>query len=281
MSNLPPSIRRMRFRDRTVRRAAVWWRYKRANLNPEDAFLVSYPRSGTTWLRFLMFEALTGNSPAFGHIKVAVASINKHHEAAIVLGQQGRLIQSHETYIGGDHRIIYAVRDARSVAFSEYQWQRRRGLEPGTLDRFIGDFVRGRSNPWGAWDKHVAFWLGSELARNDHLHVVKFEDLRRDTLATLRTALLFLDVKRGDDELKTVIENNAVERMRKKEDEANQRGWHPGAKRDIRFVNEGRVEGWRTQLTEAQKGTIESRFGPTLEKLGYLPDSRKGFGTEP
>ena len=275
MPNVPPSIRRIRFRDKTVRRAAVWWRYKRADLNPEDAFLVSYPRSGTTWLRFLMFEALTGSSPAFGHIKEAVASINKHHEAAIVLGGRGRLIQSHETYSAGDHRVVYAVRDARSVALSEYQWQRRRGLEPGSLDKFLKDFVRGRSNPWGAWDEHVAFWLRSESAENDHLHIVKFEDLRSSTLETLREALSFLDVRQGDDELRKVIENNAVERMRKKEDEASQRGWRASAKRDIRFVNQGAVGGWRTQLTEAQRGAIESRFGPTLDRLGYLSDSPK------
>jgi Sulfotransferase domain len=270
VSKIPISIRRIRFRDRTVRRAAVWWRYKRAELNPEDAFLVSYPRSGTTWLRFLMFEALTGRSPAFGHIKEVVASINKHHEAAIVLGRQGRLIQSHETHSSGDHRTVYAVRDARSVALSEYQWQRRLGLEPGSLDKFIGDFVRGKSNPWGAWDKHVAFWLASEPAQNHHLHLVRFEDLRRDTLGTLRSALLFLGEQRNDDELRTVIENNAVEQMRKKEDEASRQGWRTSAQRDIRFVNEGRVEGWRTQLTDAQRQTIESQFGSTLEKLGYL-----------
>ncbi|CAN5495316.1 sulfotransferase domain-containing protein [soil metagenome] len=278
MSNLPPLIRRIRFRDRTARRAAVWWRYKRADLNPDDAFLVSYPRSGTTWLRFLMFEALTGQSPAFGHIKEAVASINKHHEAAIVLGRQGRLIQSHETYSGGDHRIVYAVRDARSVVLSEYRWQKRLGLEPGSLDRFIRAFVRGRSNPWGSWDRHVAFWLESESARKDHLHLVRFEDLRRDTLGTLRDALQFLDVQRSDDELQTVIDNNAVERMRNKEDEARDRGWRTSAKSDIRFVNEGSVEGWRTQLTETQRVTIESRFGPTLEKLGYFSDRRNDRG---
>jgi len=267
--NLPPTIRRLRFRDRSVRRAVVWLRYKRARLNPEDAFLVSYPRSGTTWLRFLMFEALTGTSPTFGHIREAVASINRHHEAATVLGQWGRLVQSHETYDAGDHRVVYAVRDARSVALSEYRWQIRLGLEPGSLDRFIGDFVRGRSNPWGAWDKHVNFWLESESAKHNHLHLVKFEDLRGATLETLRTALVFLGQDRSDDELQTVIDNNTVERMRQKEDQATQQGWRANARRDTRFVNQGAVGGWRTQLSDSQRATIESRFGATLQSLGY------------
>lgn len=281
MSSIPTSIRRIRFRDRTVRRAVVWWRYRRANLNPEDAFIVSYPRSGTTWLRFLMFEALTGTSPAFGHIREAVASINKHHEASTVLGRMGRLIQSHEIYSPGDHRVVYAVRDARSVALSEYQWQRRLGLDPGSLDSFIHDFARGRSNPWGAWDEHVGFWLDSEPAQNGHLHLIKFEDLRRDTLGSLRAALAFLGEQRSDDELQGAIDNNAVDRMRQKEDEARQRGWRASTKKDIRFVNEGRVGGWRMQLNETQRNTIESRFGPTLERLGYLSEHRRDHSGRP
>lgn len=269
MPNLSPTLRRLRFRDQTIRRAAVWWRFQRADLNPDDALLVSYPRSGTTWLRFLLFEALTNNSPAFGHIKEAVPSLTKHHNAARVLDDRGRLIQSHERFSDGDRRVIYAVRDARSVALSEYQWQQRLDLEPGSLDRFIRDFVRGKSNPWGAWDRHVRFWLESEPARHDHLHLIKFEDLRRDTAGTLRGALSFLGVERSEDELRSVVDNNSVERMRAKEDEASRRGWRSSARADIRFVNQGRPEGWRDRLTADQRNTIEARFKATLEELGY------------
>jgi len=271
MPDVRAALRRTRFRDQSVRRAAVWWRFRQANLNPEDAFLVSYPRSGTTWLRFLLFESLTGENPRFGHIKDAVPSITKHHSAAVVLGRRGRIIQSHETFSDGDRRIIYAVRDARSVALSEYQWQNRLGLQPGSLDRFIADFLRGKSNPWGAWDRHVNFWLGSEPAVNGHLHLVRFEDLRRDTLGTLIQALSFLGVEKSTDELEAVIGNNSVERMREKEDEARVRGWRASASSNIRFVNEGKVGGWRDQLTDGQRMAIETRFQPTLERLGYLP----------
>ncbi|MBA2312815.1 MAG: sulfotransferase domain-containing protein [Actinobacteria bacterium] len=270
MPNLKPTLRRLRFREQTVRRLAVWWRYRSADLNQEDAFLVSYPRSGTTWLRFLLFEALTNKSPGFGSIKEAVPSLTKHHHAAVVLGQRGRLIQSHETFSDGDRRIIYAVRDARSVALSEYQWQRRLGLEPGSLDRFIADFTRGRSNPWGPWDQHVQYWLASEPARLDHLHLIKFEDLRRDTVGTLRLALSFLGVEMTIEELRSVVDNNSVERMRTKEDDARERGWRSRARPDIRFVNQGRSEGWRNELNPQQIKAIETRFQPTLERLGYL-----------
>lgn len=272
MPSISPTLRRIRFRNRSIRRAAVWWRFTRAGLNPEDAFLVSYPRSGTTWLRFLLFEALTQRSADFGLMRQGVASLTKHHGAAVVLGDRGRLIQSHEPYSDGDRRVIYAVRDARSVALSEYSWQQRLGLEPGSLDHFIHDFVRGRSNPWGAWDRHVRYWLSSEPAQNNHLELIRFEDLKQDTTGKLKEVLAFLGVERADDELQAVVESNSVDRMRAKEDEARERGWRSGARGDIRFINQGSVAGWREVLMDAQRSMIEERFGATMASLGYLPD---------
>ncbi|MBA2426551.1 MAG: sulfotransferase domain-containing protein [Actinobacteria bacterium] len=248
----------------------MWWRYKAGGLTNADAFLVSYPRSGTTWMRFLLYEALTGEDAGFGAMRRAVPSINKHRNAAHVLHGSGRLIQSHETFSDGDRRIVYVVRDPRSVVISEYKWQRRLGIEPGSFDRFVKDFVRGRSNPWGAWDRHATFWLDGQPARHNHLHVVKFEDLRLDTERTLAEVLRFLGTDPDPQMVHRVVTNNSVKRMREKEDQARDKGWRASARSDIRFVDSGSVGGWSETLTDAQAATIERRFGPVLERLGYL-----------
>jgi len=247
----------------------VWFRFKTAALNPEDAFLVSYPRSGTTWLRFLLFEALTGKDAEFGQTRRAIPSLTKHHDASPVLGRRGRLIQIHETFCDNDRRIIYAVRDPRSVAVSEYQWQQRMGLDPGSLGHFVAEFVKGRSNPWGAWDRHVSYWLNSEAAARGHLHLVKFEDLRKDPESILTGILRFLDRDINDETISRVVQNNSVERMRRKEDEARTRGWRTSARSDIRFVNTGNPAGWANTLSDEQVKAIEEHFGAVLDRLGY------------
>jgi hypothetical protein len=67
-----------------------------------------------------------------------------------------------------------------------------------------------------------------------------------------------------------VVTNNSVKRMREKEDQARDKGWRASARSDIRFVDSGSVGGWSETLTDAQAATIERRFGPVLERLGYL-----------
>ena len=53
---------RRKFAQTRLRAPLVWWRHR--GLNPTDMFFAAYPKSGTTWARFVLFEMLSGE-PAF------------------------------------------------------------------------------------------------------------------------------------------------------------------------------------------------------------------------
>ena len=271
MQTARQTVRHVLFRHSALRRPLVRARHK--SLMPEDAFLASYPRSGTTWLRFLLYEVLTGEPAGFGATRNAIPSVGKHRDAQPVLAHGGRLIQTHEPFCDGDRRVVYVVRDARSVVVSEYGWQQRSGFFSGAFDAFVDAFVAGESNPWGSWGDHVDFWLGSEPARHGHLEVVRYEDLRRDTEAVFGRVLDFFDVSVDVDVVRAAIEHNSLEGMRAKEDQATQEGWRRSADHGIRFIGTGAVAGWREKLTPAQTAAVERRFGAQLARLGYLEDA--------
>jgi Sulfotransferase domain len=268
MAAVTQAFRRARFKNRVLRTPLVRARHK--GLGAHDAFLASYPRSGTTWLRFLLYETLTGENARFGDIRSAVPSVGKQGNARPVLGGGGRLIQTHERFYDRDRKVVYAVRDARSVVVSEYSWQQRVRVYPGSLDAFVDDFIKGRSNPWGSWGDHIDFWRNSDCAREGHLHQVRYEDLRSDTENVFRGVLDFLEADVEPERVRSAIENNSLQAMRAKEDRAKQEGWRPTVRDDIRFVNTGTKEGWRTKLSAEQATRIEERFGPTMRSLGYL-----------
>ncbi|MDQ3660315.1 MAG: sulfotransferase domain-containing protein [Actinomycetota bacterium] len=268
MTNRSQALKKARFRSKAFRKPLILYRHR--GLRPQDCFLAAYPRSGTTWLRFLFFEALASESAEFGSIRRAVPSVGKQRDALAVLSNGGRLIQTHERFSDIDRRVIYVVRDARDVVASEYSWLRRSGIEAGTFDDFLIDFVKGASNPWGAWGDHVEFWLNSSSARSGRLHLVKFEDLRSDTEGVFMRALEFLEAPSSRELVSTAIENNSLHRMRAKEDSARERGWRERARADIRFINTGSVAGWQEKLKPYQARLIEDRFGNALKKLGYL-----------
>ncbi|MFN2490275.1 MAG: sulfotransferase domain-containing protein [Actinomycetota bacterium] len=272
--------RRTVFRHQTLRRPLVR-AYHRA-LSDDDVLLASYPRSGVTWLRFVLCECLTGRPAEFGSVRRDTPYVGRHRAAPRLLRDGGRLIRTHEPFIDRDRKVVLLVRDARSVAVSEYSWQQRKRLDPGSLDRFLGDFLAGRSNPWGSWDRHVTFWLRSESNRNGHLLLVRFEDLRRRTEEIVAGILQFLDEACDADVIREAVANNTVERMRIKEDRRKEEiataagdaslwtRWR-SVSRDIRFVNTGSVEGWRQKLSPEQVELITERWRSTLERLEYLP----------
>jgi hypothetical protein len=260
-------IRRSRFRSRLVRRPLVWARQR--GLTRDDALLASYPRSGTTWLRFLLSEALTGQPAEFETVGRTVRYVGDHQNAPALLPDTGRLIFSHEPFETTDHRIIYAVRDPRSVLISEFRWLLRRGVYRDEFQAFYSDFLVGRTNPWGSWASHVAYWLGSLSASAGRLLIVRFEDLRADTEGTLKNILAFLNVELPADQVTTVVRNNSVDRMRAKEERAPDAAFSKGVKRDIRFINAGSTLGWRELLSEQQVERLYLQFSEMMDRFGY------------
>ncbi len=234
--------------------------------------LASYPRSGTTWLRFMLTEVLTGEEARFGPDDQPIIYVGAHAAAPDLLPGGGRLIFTHETVPVGDRRVIYVVRDPRSVAVSEHRWLLRRGLAPATFDRFIDDFLRGRSNPWGRWDAHVDGWLDGEAAKANHLRVVRFETLRAAPESEVTEVLRVLGTRSDPATVARAVANNTLERMREKEEQAPDRAFVPGVRRDVRFVQEGAAGGWRNELSTAHAHEIVRTFRAAMMRLGYDTD---------
>ena len=259
------AIRRAYFKNRSLRLPLNAFRYR--GLRPNDLFIASYPRSGTTWLRFLLFELLIGEPAEFVPVNQAIPYVGKHRGAPDLLPSGGRMIQTHEAFLRGVTSAIYVVRDPRSVVLSEYRWQLRTGLFEGSFESFFDAFMSGRANPYERWDRHVDIWTDSRIAAEGRLHVVRFIDLRNDAVAELTRILDFLGVRRPASLIETVVANNGLAQMRMKEERAPEGALGTRARPDIRFVQAGSTSGWREELSSAQAGSIEERFEPTLRRI--------------
>ena len=88
-------------RDQDPRRASVWRRLRQhisgtklrvpilwlrhRGFRSSDVFLGSYPRSGSTWLRFTLFEMLTGRTANFESVNTSLRGPGTHRLALPVL----------------------------------------------------------------------------------------------------------------------------------------------------------------------------------------------------
>jgi hypothetical protein len=260
-------LRLARFRSRHLRKPAVALRYR--GLGPSDGFLASYPRSGTTWLRFLLSEILTGRPSSFDTDGTAVPYVGHHEGAPEILPGGGRLVMTHETRFRGERRVLYVIRDPRAVAVSEFRWLMRRRLIDGDIDRFVRDFVRGRSNPWGSWRDHVVGWRRSDAARAGKLLAIRYERLRSDPVEVLGHVVRFLGTEVSEAQRALAVERNSLEAMQRKEARAPDEAFAKGVRRDVRFVSTGQTTGWRSTLAPEHVLAIEDAFGPVMRAVGY------------
>jgi Sulfotransferase domain len=264
LEEIKQRYRGARFRTRLLREWRIRNRHK--TLTPEDVLIASYPRSGVTWTRFLLYGVMKGELADFSVIPSVVPYIGKHDVAEPSLERSGRLVYSHEPIKDKVEKVVYIVRDPRAVVVSEYRWQQRKRVNPGPFDRFVHRFVEGKTNPWGSWSSHLDTWLSPEPVDGGKLHLIRYEELRNDTVGTLGEIVRFVGLDDDREVLERAVQDASIENMRAKEDERP----HGKTRKDIRFVNSGELAGWRETLSDDQVKLIETSFGDWMKRLGYV-----------
>lgn len=263
-----PILRKLRHEvaKSSARTPLVWLRHQ--SLLPNDVFLASYPRSGSTWLRFLLFESLAGEASGFGNVNESIPDVKEHRIGKQLMPDGGRLIKTHEVYHPEYRKAVYLVRDPRDVALSEYAYQTALGLVEQPLDDYLRAFLTKGVNPFSSWPEHVESWLAAPLSP-DQLLIVKFEELRKDSIAAVSEILRFFGVTPDEGRIRRAIANNSVERMKAKEKETPQRASKKG-----QFIRSGSVGGWRANLNETQIKIVRDHAAALLDRLGYPLDAQ-------
>ena len=86
---------------------------------------------------------------------------------------------------------------------------------------------------------------------------IRYEDLRADTLATLRPLVDWLGVQRSDEELEAAVAALAFEAYPAKA---------KGPTKALRAATPGL---WRENLSDEEQLAVNEIMGETLERLGY------------
>lgn len=241
---------------------------------PDDTFVVSYPRSGNTWTRFLIANLVYPDKDvSFTNIEKLIPDTSSQSNRALKGTPRPRIIKTHEYF---DHRYpktIYIVRDPRDVALSYYDFQRKyMQIEDGyPLERYVNDFVTGKliSVGWGTWGENVASWIFTRGKRKEFL-LLRYEDMMKDTHHELARIAEFLDIDPAPERLQRAIERSSADRMRELEKlESDKWVATKNRRKDIPFVRVAKSGGWRTSLPESCVHQIETAWGELMTTLGY------------
>jgi hypothetical protein len=132
---------------------------------PDDTFLVSFPRSGNTWVRFLISNlAYPGTEVSFSNIERLIPDTSSQSSRTLKRTPRPRIVKSHEYFDARYPKVIYIVRDPRDVALSYYDFSRksRHFDDSFSLEQYVSTFVQAVPwSTWGTWGEHVGSWVFS------------------------------------------------------------------------------------------------------------------------
>ena len=238
-------------------------RFRHQGLSPTDVVIGSYPRSGSTWITFMLADLFTGTEVDFSTVQRVAPGVGRHHESEVLPTLGGRLLRTHERWRSEYRRAVYIVRDPRDVVVSYYEYRRWLREFDGTLDAFVRSFVRGRIDAYGPWSGHVRSWCH----RSD-VTILRYEAVRIDAVGSILSVAKRLGIG-SSREVERVVHRASFANAQEREHAARRTVFqHTG---EGRFVRAGRVGEWRERLSDDSRLRIESTFGETMHLMGYDP----------
>lgn len=187
-----------------------------------DAYLVSYPKAGRTWLRALIGKALVDHfglperlmldtEVLTGAAGLPVAAFDHDQTALVAAIPWQQMSVDRSAYRG--LRVLLMARDVRDNLVSAYfQASRRINVYSGPISEFV------RHDAYGV-EKILAFYRIWEASRDipAAFEFLTYEALHRDTAGTLSRALAFLgaDVPRAT--IDAAVDYCRFENLRKAE----------------------------------------------------------------
>ncbi len=251
------------------RRMTGWLRqelrqYPMAETLPEDIFLISYPKSGNTWFRYLTMSVVYGVSPAYapkGLLEDLSPDVHQrrfYHRFASPM-----FIKSHSLPQPQYRRVVYLVRDGRDALVSYLHYARN------FEHRLTDDLTAARTGaglPAGQWHQHVEQWLANP--HGAELLLIRYEDLLRYPVEQMERFCAFAGLSRPREVLEWAVEECRFQNLRQREEEENPA--LAGKPRDAHFFRRGEAGSYRSELSPECLRAFEETAWPTLRRLGYV-----------
>lgn len=115
-----------------------------------------------------------------------------------------------------------------------------------------------------SWHSHSASWLDQ---RDIPVHVVRYEDMKRDAVGTILAAMDFAGWKVVKGTAERAVALARFDNLQAQENVAGFSEWHdPGGRK---FFRRGEAGTWRDALTREQVQRIEAAHAPMMARLGY------------
>jgi len=202
-------------------------------LSNNDIILAAYPKTGSTWLRFLFCNLIS-----LFEMNGKIIDFDVLNEVMISFGP--RILKTHKKYYWAlfkNLKAILMVRDPRDTMISRYHFVRAR--KNNSFQGNLKEFIQNPKFGLGSFFKHYNSW-------SPHKNIlVKYEDLKRNTIEEFSKALKELGIKANDDIIEEAVRRSDFQFVRFLEEKGGHTRREKNFKANFRFTRNGSVDQWK------------------------------------
>ena len=253
-------------------------------------WLASYPKSGNTWVRFLLHEYLFGTVTDTPSLTRRIPDLHNGEAPRATPPEPPLplLVKVHSRrdpslpYMAEASGAVYVTRHPRDVLLSCLHYMRMTGGLPPEIpdEMYARRFIAEGGDPWmtsvgyGTWDENVASWTSGAPFP---VLTLRYEDLKKDAAGQLTRVLDFLAVPTDPPRIAAAVAGSSFDRMRALEVQEKSSGkafavW-AGSRNEMRhgqfFMNKGQAGRTLASIAPGLDALLEQRFEKTLRGLGY------------
>ncbi len=246
-------------------------------------WIASYPKSGNTWVRFMLYSMLFGPPKRSADVAAKIPDI--HRPMPLDLPESGPIyVKTHfeltkkHPQLANTTKAIHIIRNPRDVLLSalNYRALTNESAKPFSKDQFVKSFLKyGGDRHWkkigfGTWASHARSWRQTDLFPVLNL---RYEDLKSDPKTQLIRMAEFLGIEYDEDQLKQAVAASSFDAMRaleireKKTGKANDLskylfvGTKDATRKGMYFMNQGKAN----QSLDALSPGLDERFNEAFK----------------
>jgi hypothetical protein len=231
---------------------------------PDDIFVVGYPKSGNTWMQYLLAGVLFGTDARLAPDSLMQDLVpDVHYKQFYRRYLTPTFFKTHELPQPRHRRVIYLTRDGRDVMVSYFHHL----TALGNPADFLGLVTTADGLFPCRWHEHIEAWTQNPYGAE--MMTISYEMLKKDTVTVLQMVCSFAGVEREQTALESAVRNSTFELLRAKE---KKHGWREDSiwPKDIAFIRRGEVGSFKDEMPGEVLQAFMELSGPVLKRLGYL-----------
>ena len=233
-------------------------------------YIVSFPKSGTTWMRFIFANLIQDGEVDFVNVQQLVPALRSDDKSfPIVPRKPSCFFSTHRTFDPRLKKVIYVVRDPRSVAVSNFFYRLKyRNIPKDTpFVDYLKTFFADGAGEFGTWSENVGSWVGAR-GYDKHFFIARYEDMLSDPVNVVSRINRFFDFQFQEDQIQKAVERCSFAAMRDAETKNPLPKWK-NARKDIPFIRRGDHDEWKHYFDDRANRMIPTAVIELMKKLGY------------